>query len=53
MMLMVIFSMWFSTKSQNKRVDDLGKRLDDLGQGLGKRTDDLRADMSKRFEGRR
>jgi hypothetical protein len=31
------------------RIDDLSKRIDDLGQGLGQRIDDLRSEMRAGF----
>jgi tetrahydromethanopterin S-methyltransferase subunit G len=32
-----------------QRIDDLSKRIDDLGQGLGQRIDDLRSEMRAGF----
>ncbi|MGI8741761.1 MAG: hypothetical protein ACR2NN_04160 [Bryobacteraceae bacterium] len=34
----------------NKRIDDLGKRIDDLGNGMGARIDDLGSGMGARID---
>lgn len=35
----------------NKRFDDLGKRIDDLASSINKRIDDLRSEMRTGFDG--
>ncbi len=46
LILTFVFAAWFSTRSQNSRVDELGKRVDELG----KRLDDLRIEMHRGFD---
>ncbi len=40
-----VFGMFFTANQLGKRMDDMGKRIDDVSNQLGKRIDDLRADV--------
>ncbi len=40
-----VLGMFFTANQLGKRIDDMGKRIDDVSNQLGKRIDDLRADV--------
>jgi tetrahydromethanopterin S-methyltransferase subunit G len=42
----ILFTSW----KENKRLDDLNKRIDDLQATLGKRIDDLNVALTKRID---
>jgi hypothetical protein len=47
-----ILLVWLgSTVANNRAINALGQRIDDLGRGLGQRIDDLRAEMRAGFAG--
>jgi tetrahydromethanopterin S-methyltransferase subunit G len=48
--LPIIITFALATWHNNKRLDEISKRIDDLRADLGKRIDDLRADMIRRFD---
>ena len=48
--LVIMVTVYIAAVSNNKRIDDVNKRLDDLRADLNRRIDDLRAEMRDGFQ---
>jgi cell division protein FtsL len=48
--LVIMVTVYIAAVSNNKRIDDVNKRIDDLRADLNRRIDDLRAEMRDGFQ---
>jgi hypothetical protein len=50
LMITFVASIWASSWMQNKRIEELSKRVDDLGSSLGNRVDDMGSSFGRRVD---